>query len=219
MMVSDTIQDVNQAVHNVAMATWVGGTVFGRVALNPAVRRIGAHTERGAVANAAWNAFNAVNAVALGAVGAGHLAGRLTELGWSNLSEREKPLVRAMDVFTATGVLTGALTGVQGVRLARQAPDGAVPVESGSRPAPETPPDAARLQRSINLLGMVNLLSGVGLVVSTGLFWRSAVSRPPLHRALRRSSATRRPGPGSVPVAAGAALTAAAVNELRRRAA
>ena len=61
-----------------------------------------------------------------------------------------------------------------------------MPVESGSRPGPETPPQAAALQRSIDVLGWANLLSGIGLVASTGLFWRSAVSRPPLHRAVRR---------------------------------
>jgi hypothetical protein len=44
------------------------------------------------------------------------------------VSDREKPLVLAMDVFTPTRVLTGAVTGVQGARLARQSPDGAVPV-------------------------------------------------------------------------------------------
>ena len=185
-MVSDKVQDVNQAVHNVAMAAWVGGTLFGRLALNPAVRRAAVLEERGAVANAAWNTFNVYNAAALTAVGLGHVGGRLTELRWSNLSAREKPLVRAMDVFTAAGVATGVLTGVQGLRLARQAPGGAVPVESGSRPGPETPPQAAALQRSIDVLGWANLLSGIGLVASTGLFWRSAVSRPPLHRAVRR---------------------------------
>jgi hypothetical protein len=46
-MVGDTVQDVNQAVHNVAMATWVARTVFNRIAFSPAVRRITFHTERG----------------------------------------------------------------------------------------------------------------------------------------------------------------------------
>jgi hypothetical protein len=75
---------------------------------------------------------------------------------------------------------------VQGARLARQAPGGAVPIETGLRPASETPEQAGRIQRSLSVLGPINLLSGVGLVASTGLFWRSAVSRPPLRRALRR---------------------------------
>jgi hypothetical protein len=190
-MVSDTVQDVNQALHNVGMAFWVGGAAFGRLAHDPSLRRITAHEERGAVANAAWGAFNAVNAASLAAVGLGHVAGRLTEMRDAHLSQRERPLIRLMDVFTATGVATGALSGVLGARLARQAPNGAVPVETGVRPAPETPPAAARLQRGLNAAGLVNLVSGVGLVVSTGLFWRSAVSRPPLRRGLLRSSRRR----------------------------
>ena len=221
-MVSDTVQDVNQALHNIGMATWVGGTIFGRYALNPAVRRAASHEDRGAVANAAWNRFNALNAVALTAVGVGHVGGRMTELRTSNLSEREKPLVRAMDVFTAAGVSTGVLTGIQGRRLARQSADGAVPIETGATPAVDTPDQAARIQRSINALGRVNLISGLGLVTSTGLFWRSAVSRPPAHRALRRSATTsstssplRKASDASVAVTL--ALTAvAAGNELRK---
>lgn len=217
-MVNDKVQDVNQILHNVAMATWVGGTVFGRAALNPAVRHIPGHAERGVVTNAAWSTFNAINTVALATVAVGHVGGRLTELRWTNLSDREKPFVRAMDLFTATGVITGLLSAVQGGRLARQAPGGAVPVETGARPGPETPADAVRLQRSINALGMVNLLSGVGLVASTGLFWRSAVSRPPVDRALRRSSASGRSGSDSLRVVVAAAVLAAAANELRQRA-
>ena len=195
-MVSDTIQDVNQALHNVGMAVWVGGTVFGRYALNPAVKRVSSHAERGAVANEAWNRFNALNAVALTAVGVGHLGGRLTELRFSNLSEREKPLVRAMDVFTTAGVTTGVLTGIQGRRLAKRGANGAVPIETGSTPAIDTPDEAVRLQKSINALGRVNLVSGIGLVTSTGWFWRSAVSHPPTERALRRSAATTSARPG-----------------------
>ena len=127
-----------------------------------------------------------MNLASASAVGVGHVAGRLTELRDSNLSERERPLVRAMDVLTATGVVTGLLSAVQGARLAKQAPGGAVPVETGTRPAADTPTPARRIQRSIDVLGQVNLLSGTGLVACTGLFWRSAVSRPPARRALLR---------------------------------
>jgi len=52
-VVSDTMQDVNQVLHNVGMAAWVGGTLFGRLAHNPSLTRISSHAERGAVANAA----------------------------------------------------------------------------------------------------------------------------------------------------------------------
>jgi hypothetical protein len=185
-MVSDTVQDVNQVLHNTGMAAWVGGALFGRVALNPSLARIASHAERGAVANAAWNAYNVVNAASLAAVGMGHIGGRLTELRSSNLSDRERPVVRAMDAFTAAGVITGALSAVQGARLARQAAGGAVAADTGTKPAPETPAHAARIQRSPDVLGLVNIASGLGLVAAAGLYWRSAASRPPLGRALRR---------------------------------
>jgi hypothetical protein len=152
---------------------------------NPSLRRISSRAERGAVSNAAWNTYNAINVASLAVVGVGHVAGRLTEVRTSNLSQREQPLVRAMDVLTATGVVSGILNGVQGARLARQAPQGAVPIETGMRPAPETPPQAKRIQHSLSVLGPINLLSGIGLVASTRLFWRSAVSRPPMRRAVR----------------------------------
>jgi hypothetical protein len=185
-MVSDTVQDVNQVLHNVGMAAWTGGALFGQIAHNPSLARISSPAERGAVANAAWNAYNLVNAGSLAAVGLGHVGGRLTELRMTNLSARERPFVRAMDVFTALGVTTGVLSGVQGARLARQAPDGAVPVQTGTRPAPETPPQAASIQRSLRVLGLLNVASGVGLVAAAGLYWRSAASRPPMSRAVRR---------------------------------
>ena len=45
-MVSDTVQDVNQVLHDVGMAAWVGGAPLGRVAHNPSLSRIASHAER-----------------------------------------------------------------------------------------------------------------------------------------------------------------------------
>jgi hypothetical protein len=67
----------------------------------------------------------------------------------------------------------GTHSAIQGALRAKQAPGGAVPVENRTRRAPETPPPVRRLQRSSDVLGLVNLLSGIGLVASTGLFWRN----------------------------------------------
>jgi hypothetical protein len=83
-MVSDTVQDVNQVLHNVGMAAWVGGALFGRVAHNPSLSRISSHAERGAVANAGLERVQRRERPALTAVGLGHLGGRLTALRSSN---------------------------------------------------------------------------------------------------------------------------------------
>ena len=86
-----------------------------------------------------------------------------------------------------TCLLLTAATGVQGARLAKQGdPPGAVPIETGTEPAPETPPQARRLQRSIDSLGGFNLLADTGLLALKAFQDRLAYARPPAGRALRR---------------------------------
>jgi hypothetical protein len=214
-MVSDTVQDVAQATHDVGLAAWLGGAMFGKFAHNPSVALISSPPERGKVSNAAWNGYNAVNALGLGSAAAAYTAARLTELQPGNLTAREKPLATGMDVLMGGAVITGIANGALGAMLARQAPDGAVPMETGTKPAPETPPKAARLQRAIGVLGTLNIGTGVLLVAANAVFRRGAFSRPATRRALTRSSG--RGGPSSVVVGTVAGALAGAGNELRRR--
>jgi hypothetical protein len=123
-----------------------------------------------------------------------------------------------MDVLMTTSVVTGIADGVLGASLARQAPEGAVPVETGTVPAVETPPRAPRSQRAIGFFGTLNILSGVLLVAGNALFRRHAFSRPVTLPALTRSS-DRGNGPSSLAVGTIVGGLAAAGNELRRRAA
>jgi len=185
-MVSDTVQNTTRALHDVGLASWLGGSMFGKFALNPAVQVIPDRKERGKVSNAAWNAYNLVNSLGLGAAAAGYLAARATELAGPRQSSTEKTLTRVQDGLMATAVVTGVLNGIQGARLARQAPDGAVPIETGTKPAPETPKRAARIQRSLGVLGTVNILTGIALVAVNGIQSRLHYSRPPKRRALLR---------------------------------
>lgn len=215
-MVSDTVQDVAQVAHDVGLAAWLGGAMFGKFAHNPSLRFITSPAERGQVANAAWNGYNLVNAVGLGSAAAAYAGARLTELRPDNLSDREQALAAGMDVLMATAVVTGVANGVLGAALARQAPEGAVPMETGTEPALDTPRRAARLQRAIGVLGTVNIASGVLLVGENALFRRGAFSRPTTRRALTRSSSGGS-GPSSVLVGAAAGAVAATANEVRRR--
>src|SRR5215210_990953 len=143
MTVGDTLANTTRAAHDVGLAAWLGGAMFGKFAHNPSLVNISSRSERGKVANAAWNGYNAVNAAGLGAAALGWGAARLTEATPANLSGREKALSTAKDGLMAAAVLTGIANGVQGARLAKQAPDGAVPVETGTKPAADTPATAA----------------------------------------------------------------------------
>ncbi len=188
-MVPDSLQNVGQVVHDVGLASWLGGSLFGKFALNPAVQAIPDRRARGRVANAAWNGYNIVNSVGLGSAAVIHLAARGTELAGPRQTSTEKTLTRVQDGLMIGAVVTGVLNGIQGYRLKRQAPDGAVPIETGTKPAPETPPAAASIQRSLGVLGNVNIVTGIALIATHAVQQRLATSRPPLRRALFRRSA------------------------------
>ena len=216
MTVSDTLANTTRVAHDVGLAAWLGGAMFGKFAHNPSLTRISSHAERGSVANAAWNGYNAVNAAGLGAAALGWGAARLTEANAANLTGREKTLSTAKDGLMATAVLTGIVNGVQGARLAKQAPEGAVPVETGTKPAVDTPAKAAKIQRSLETLGNVNILAGVALVAVNAVLAQTDHSRPSKRRALTRSSS---PNGSASPLWIGSAVAtaAAAVDQARRK--
>lgn len=187
-MVSDTLAYVTRAAHDVGLATWFGGTMFGKFALNPAVEAISERSERGKVLNAAWNGYNVLNAAGLGAAAVGWAAARFTEANPVRMSGTENALSLAKDGLMVAAVATGAVNGIQGVRLARQARDGAVPVESGTEPAPETPLPAAGIQRSLDVLGNINVGVGAALIAVNAVLAQLNYSRPTARRALLRRS-------------------------------
>lgn len=186
MTTSDALANTVRAAHDWGLASWLGGTMYGKFALNPALARVSDKSERGKVLNAAWNGYNVINGLSLGAVTMGWLGARATEARPDKLSERERKLALAKDGLVVAAVGTGIASGVQGARLAKQAPDGAVPIERGNSPAPETPPEAARIQRSLGVLGTLNIATGVGLVVVNAILAQVGHSRPPARRSLLR---------------------------------
>lgn len=143
--------------HNLGLAASFGGILFGKIALNGKLDVLESASDRGKLLNAAWNRYNAINVVSLGTAAATWFIGRAGISGRS-IDEEARGLVLTKDVLFVVSALTGLASIVQGLALTRQAPDGAVPIESGTKPAPETPDEAARLLRSVNVLGNVNLV-------------------------------------------------------------
>lgn len=147
-----------RALHNLGLATWFGGTLFGQVALNPTVSSISDKRERGRVVNEAWIRFNAVNAVAVAAAIGAWRFGGLKEAE-EELGLGAGALVGLKDVLLGAALFNSAVSGVLGARIAGQSPEGDTPVESGTEPAPETPEAAARSQRLIWFFGAGSLVS------------------------------------------------------------
>jgi hypothetical protein len=167
-----------RAAHDLGLAGLLGGTLFGRMALHPAVANIGDPRERGEVVNAAWRRYGTVNSVSLLAVTAGWAGARAADAADHNLSAPERRLARVKDGLVATLVVSGMASAVEGIRFSRSAPHGAVPLADGSHPGPETPEPAARLKRRLNALGAMTMAAEVGLVAVDAAMADARARRP-----------------------------------------
>src|SRR4051794_6058833 len=161
---SDVVSQAGRAAHELGLAGLLGGNLYGRLALHPAVTRISDPRERGAVVNAAWRRYGAVNCLGLAAMTAGWVGARAEEArGPAKLTPRERTLARVKDGLVATVFLTGVATAIEGIRFSRQAPGGAVPLADGSHASPATPPRAAKMKRSLNRLGALAMAAEAAL--------------------------------------------------------
>lgn len=156
---------LSRSLHDVGLAAWFGGTLANAVALNPAAGEAAGTSSVGRVANVGWDRWTPVNAAAIGM----HLVGSVGQLLGNRGRVATQPGVASMTV--AKTVLTGAALGVTAYSrvLGRKVSDRTdVPVESGTDPAPATPPDVASAQRQLRLLQWaVPALSGALVVVSS----------------------------------------------------
>ena len=151
-----------RSLHKIGLGINLGGTLFGLVALNPSVARISDRSEPGRVLNEAWTRFQTVGTLAMGLTVAMVAMWRLGGLKEAE-GDLDASLAGLKNILLGGALLTSVASAIAGRRIARQAPEGATPVESGAEPAPETPEEAARSQRLSAFLGAatVALVAGV----------------------------------------------------------
>jgi hypothetical protein len=143
---------VARSLHEIGLAAWFGGSLMGAVGLNGAAAEVDRKEQRARVANAGWNRWTPVN---LGAIGA-HLAGAaLLTLGNKSRVAGQRGV--GVTSIAKTGVTAAALAATAWSRALGQKviSAGDVPVEGGTTPAPETPPDVADAQRKLEKLQWV----------------------------------------------------------------
>ena len=153
---------VARSLHEIGLAAWFGGSLMGAVGLNGAAAEVEGKEQRARVANAGWSRWTPVN---LGAIGA-HLAGAaLLTLGNKSRVAGQKGVATAS--IAKTGVTAAALAATAWSRALGQKviSAGDVPVEGGTTPAAETPPEVAGAQRKLAVLQWaVPALTGLLLV-------------------------------------------------------
>jgi hypothetical protein len=161
---SDVVSSMGRALSDLGLAGLLGGQLFGRLALHPAVTAISEPGERGEVVNAAWRRYGAVNAAGLAAVTTGWIGARAGEVRDRNLVGSERTLARVKDALIGALAVAGVASAVEGVRFSREAPDGAVPLRDGDHTAPQASESARRRKRRLNALGATTIAAEVGIV-------------------------------------------------------
>ena len=148
-----------RSLHKLGLGINLGGTLFGLIALNPAVKHVSDKSKRGRVLNEAWTRFQTVGTLAMGLTVATWRLGGLKEAE----SDLDATLAGLKNFLLGGALVTSVASAIAGRRIAQQAPEGDTPVESGAEPAPETPEEAARSQRLSAFLGAatVALVAGV----------------------------------------------------------
>jgi hypothetical protein len=166
----------------------VGGNLFARVGMHPALREVSDSRERGSVTNLAWRRYGAVNGLALASILAGWAGARLDEASPRMLSRRERKLAIAKDAAVGAVAATGLAASVAGMRFAHMEPKGGVPLADGSTPAPEASRAETRTKRFLNAVGAANLVAAITLAgINAGLSQaelpappRTPLASPPL---------------------------------------
>lgn len=156
-------------LHNLGLAAGFGGSLFGRVALNPSAKLISDKQDRAKIVNAAWNGYNIINAVGLGATALTWLVGR-SRISGRAISANARKLVLVKDFLVGATLVSGFVNLIGGGFLARRALQEGIPMESGSKASDEAPEDVKRATRLVNGLGVFSLVTMAGLIgVSTWL--------------------------------------------------
>ena len=156
-------------LHNLGLAAGFGGSLFGRVALNPSARLISDKQDRAKIVNAAWNGYNIINAVGLGTTALTWFFGR-SKIRGRVISAKARKLVIAKDFLMGATLVSGVVNLIGGGFLAKRALQEGIPMESGSKAAEEAPADVKSTTRLVNWLGVFSLATMAGLIgVSTWL--------------------------------------------------
>lgn len=161
--------------HDLGMATGIGGGLFGRTALHPAVNRVSDRNERGLVVSDAWKRFSWFELAGYALAAMTWFAGR-SRLGGREVDGDTRSLVLAKDGLMAATVATAIGSSVAGRLMSAPRPEG-VPMKDGDDLAADAPSTSKKLHPVVNVLGVANLLFAAGVAgLTTVLAMRAGQS-------------------------------------------
>jgi hypothetical protein len=174
---------LSRTMHDLGLATWLGGSLMGAVGLNAAAAEAREPTERLRVANAGWARWTPVNAAGIAAYVLGGIVlmgankGRLTA---------QTGVARAVLAKNVLTLVTLAATGYSRVLGQRLMEEGKVPVQDGTTPTSETPAEVSKIQRQLKVLQYAIPVHVAGLMALTALMGEQQRPRQVLVGVVRR---------------------------------
>ena len=162
-----TLSTAAYAAHDVGLATAIGGVLFGRAALQPALKEIENPADRDRVSACAWSRFSWVNLAAHGVMAATWLAGR-TMLSGREVTDTARTLTKVKDGLVIGSLLTGIASNVLGWRLGKKIEQNEGPARVKEGMVPDDQHTLA-LQTTVGKLGTANLIINVAIVSITSV--------------------------------------------------
>jgi uncharacterized membrane protein len=153
-------------VHDLGLASVLGGQLFGQLALRPAVAAVQDPRERDEVENRAWRRFARWHSAALVAVAATWFAGRRL-LSGREVSGTARGLTLAKDALVGTSLGVGTAGMVLGRRLSRELQRMDTQVATGDEPA--SLERQRKLETALGALGSVQVGVVAGIVAVTSM--------------------------------------------------
>lgn len=158
--------------HDLGLAASIGGTLFGRVALQPALYKIALVEERDLVSADAWRRFSWINVLGHVAVATPWLVGRAL-LSGREVSSRARGLTLAKDMLVGASLIAGISSVVLGNMLGQRGCAGRGPhaVKEGERfgHSEQTIHRTRSIKRAVGVLGLIDMAATAGILAVTAL--------------------------------------------------
>jgi hypothetical protein len=159
-----TLSTAAWAAHDVGLATAIGGTLFGQLALEPALDEVSSPEERDRLSTDAWRRFSWVNLIAHGVVAGSWFIGR-GMLNGREVTGTARTLTKVKDGLVIASLVTGVACNIFGRLLGRKTDEGMGPEEMRDRAGGEQAGKrTVALERVVGALGTMNLVSNVAVL-------------------------------------------------------
>ena len=154
---------LTRILHDLGLAVWFGGSIFGILSLNPSVEVLDDPEERGKMVDEAWARFQPYGALGMGLVFVTNVIMR--RKAPRKPTEAYNTLALLKDFF----VVGSGVTSVAALALGEYAVDDYSPVDTATEPNEETDEDTAKAQSGLTIATIAQLTCGIGLIVTTAL--------------------------------------------------